>query len=49
MKKFMLKVFSVATLITVANFVIDVIAKIQQADACWIAAGEIEMPKSLVK
>lgn len=49
MKKFMLKMFSVATLITVANFVIDVFGKIQQAHACWIVNGEYDMPKSLIK
>lgn len=49
MKKFMLKVFSVATLVAVANFVINVFGSIQQAGACGLLLGEIEMPKSLIK
>lgn len=49
MRKFMLKMFSVVTLITVANFVIDVFGKLQQANACWFSGGEIDMPKSLIK
>ena len=49
MKKLVLKVFSVAALVAVANFVINVFGSIQQAGACSVFAGEIEMPKSLIK
>ncbi len=48
-KKMMVKIFSTAALIAVANFVINVFGSIQQAGACGWLGGEIEMPKSLIK